>query len=53
MVLFILKNFSQDEEIQTIHLPIMFTAIVDLLDVSFELYRSKLPLISLVVPSAK
>ncbi|THV06503.1 hypothetical protein K435DRAFT_960479 [Dendrothele bispora CBS 962.96] len=32
MVLFILKTFSQDEEIQIIHLPLIFTAIVDLLD---------------------
>lgn len=34
MALFILKTFVQDEEIQTIHLPIIFAGIVDLLDVS-------------------
>jgi len=33
MVLFILKTFSQDEEIQTIHLPIVFSAIMDIVDV--------------------
>ncbi|KAK7025465.1 hypothetical protein VNI00_015993 [Paramarasmius palmivorus] len=30
MVLFVLKTFSQDEEIQTIHLPLIFTAVLDL-----------------------
>jgi hypothetical protein len=35
MTLFILKTFSvQDEEVQTIHLPIVFSAIVEALDVS-------------------
>jgi len=34
MALFILKSFTQDEEIQSIHLPIVFTALVDLLSVS-------------------
>lgn len=33
MVSFILETFSQDEEIQTIHLPIAFSAIVDVLNV--------------------
>lgn len=33
MVQFILKAFSQDEEVQTIHLPIIFAAIMDLVDV--------------------
>ncbi|KAG5652198.1 hypothetical protein H0H81_005933 [Sphagnurus paluster] len=32
MVQFILKNFSQDDEIQTIHLPIILVAILDLVD---------------------
>lgn len=34
MVQFILKTFAQDEEIQTIHLPIIFAAILDIVDVS-------------------
>jgi hypothetical protein len=33
MVLFILRTFAQEEEIQTIHLPIIFASITDLLDV--------------------
>lgn len=33
MIQFILKNFAQDEEIQTIHLPIIFGAILDIVDV--------------------
>lgn len=33
MASFILKAFAQDEEIQTIHLPIVFVAILDILDV--------------------
>lgn len=37
MVQFILKTFSQDEEIQTIHLPVIFAAIVDLLHASRSL----------------
>lgn len=37
MVQFILKNFAQDEEIQTIHLPIIFGAILDIVDVSQQL----------------
>ncbi|KAF5380337.1 hypothetical protein D9757_007927 [Collybiopsis confluens] len=36
MVLFILKTFSQDEEIQTIHLPIIFAALVDMLDIRLK-----------------
>ncbi|KAF8640453.1 hypothetical protein AX17_000117 [Amanita inopinata Kibby_2008] len=32
MVLFVLKSFSQDEEIVTIHLPILYSAIVDFVD---------------------
>ncbi|KAL0565856.1 hypothetical protein V5O48_016166, partial [Marasmius crinis-equi] len=31
MVLFVLTTFAQDEEIQTIHLPLIFSAILDLL----------------------
>lgn len=34
MVLFMLKTFTQDEEVQTIHLPLIFSAIVDLLEVN-------------------
>ncbi|KAG7099897.1 hypothetical protein E1B28_001698 [Marasmius oreades] len=30
MVIFVLTTFTQDEEIQTIHLPLIFTAILDL-----------------------
>jgi hypothetical protein len=38
MAVFILKTFSvQDEEIQTIHLPVVFSAIVEALDVSTQL----------------
>lgn len=34
MTVFILKTFSsQDEEIQAIHLPVVFSAIVDILNV--------------------
>ncbi|KAK7464504.1 hypothetical protein VKT23_006673 [Stygiomarasmius scandens] len=47
MVLFILKNFSQDEEIQTIHLPIMFTAIVDLLDFQVQNDNTKASCLSM------
>lgn len=31
-----LHTFSQDEEIQTIHLPVIFAAIVDLIDVCYD-----------------
>ena len=33
MGLFVLRTFAQDEEIQTIHLPIVFTAILDIVNV--------------------
>ncbi|KAJ6523556.1 Dopey, N-terminal-domain-containing protein [Mycena capillaripes] len=36
MVLFILRNFPQEEEIQTIHLPIIFASITDLLDIQIQ-----------------
>ncbi|KAF7303085.1 Dopey-N domain-containing protein [Mycena kentingensis (nom. inval.)] len=36
MVLFILKTFSQDEEVQTIHLPILFAGLVDLLNIQIK-----------------
>ncbi|KAG6841563.1 hypothetical protein C0991_009598 [Blastosporella zonata] len=36
MVQFILKTFAQDEEIQTIHLPIIFAAILDLIDLQIQ-----------------
>ncbi|KAJ7610904.1 Dopey, N-terminal-domain-containing protein [Roridomyces roridus] len=36
MVLFILRNFVQDEEIQTIHLPIIFASLADLLDIQIQ-----------------
>ncbi|KAG6851405.1 hypothetical protein H0H93_005803 [Arthromyces matolae] len=34
MVHFILKTFAQDDEMQTIHLPIIFTSILDLINVT-------------------
>lgn len=48
MTTFVLNTFSQDEEIQTIHLPIVFAAIMDVLEVessryslsSFDLFQS-------------
>ncbi|KAJ7750196.1 Dopey, N-terminal-domain-containing protein [Mycena metata] len=36
MVLFILRTFVQEEEIQTIHLPIIFASITDLLDIQIQ-----------------
>jgi len=47
MVQFVLEAFSQDEEIQTIHLPIIFAAIMDLLDlqVQTDAARSSSPLV--------
>ncbi|KAJ7755024.1 Dopey, N-terminal-domain-containing protein [Mycena maculata] len=36
MVLFILSTFVQEEEIQTIHLPIIFASIADLLDIQIQ-----------------
>ncbi|KAJ7269339.1 Dopey, N-terminal-domain-containing protein [Mycena haematopus] len=36
MVLFILRTFPQEEEIQTIHLPIIFASITDLLDIQIQ-----------------
>ncbi|KAJ6520217.1 Dopey, N-terminal-domain-containing protein [Mycena sanguinolenta] len=36
MVLFILRTFPQDEEIRTIHLPIIFASITDLLDIQIQ-----------------
>jgi hypothetical protein len=38
MVLFILRTFPQEEEIQTIHLPVIFASIADLLDVRRPLF---------------
>ncbi|KAF8215761.1 Dopey, N-terminal-domain-containing protein [Mycena galopus ATCC 62051] len=36
MVLFLLRTFPQEEEIQTIHLPIIFASITDLLDIQIQ-----------------
>ncbi|KNZ76347.1 Protein dopey [Termitomyces sp. J132] len=36
MIQFLLKTFSQDDEIQTIHLPIIFAAILDLIDIRVQ-----------------
>ncbi|RDB28675.1 Protein dopey [Hypsizygus marmoreus] len=36
MVLFILTTFAQDQEIQTIHLPIVFAAILDIIDLQIK-----------------
>ncbi|KAJ7687383.1 Dopey, N-terminal-domain-containing protein [Mycena rosella] len=36
MVLFILRTFAQEEEIQTIHLPIIFASLTDLLDIQIK-----------------
>ncbi|KAJ7070662.1 Dopey, N-terminal-domain-containing protein [Mycena amicta] len=36
MVLFILRTFSQDEEVQTIHLPIIFASLADLVDIQVQ-----------------
>ncbi|KAJ7116821.1 Dopey, N-terminal-domain-containing protein [Mycena crocata] len=36
MVLFILRTFAQEEEIQTIHLPIIFASLTDLLDIQIQ-----------------
>ncbi|KAF8079121.1 Dopey, N-terminal-domain-containing protein [Lyophyllum atratum] len=36
MVQFILKTFAQDDEIQTIHLPIIFAAILDIIDLQVQ-----------------
>ncbi|KAG5643542.1 hypothetical protein DXG03_000683 [Asterophora parasitica] len=36
MVLFILKNFAQDDEIQTIHLPIIFAGILDIINLQVQ-----------------
>ncbi|KAG6817586.1 hypothetical protein H0H87_006963 [Tephrocybe sp. NHM501043] len=36
MVQFVLKTFAQDDEIQTIHLPIIFAAILDLIDLQIQ-----------------
>lgn len=37
MMAFILNSFAQDEEITTLHLPIAYTGIVDVVDVSVTL----------------
>ncbi|KAF8167553.1 Dopey, N-terminal-domain-containing protein [Crassisporium funariophilum] len=37
IVHFILESFSHDEEVQTIHLPVIFAALVDLLDHQVEI----------------
>ncbi|KAG6874376.1 hypothetical protein C0995_015112 [Termitomyces sp. Mi166 len=46
MVRFLLKTFAQDDEIQTIHLPIIFAAILDLIDVQVrgDVSRASSPL---------
>ncbi|KAG6877602.1 hypothetical protein C0993_005728 [Termitomyces sp. T159_Od127] len=36
MAQFLLKTFSQDDEIQTIHFPIIFAAVLDLIDVQVQ-----------------
>ncbi|KAK7063885.1 dopey-N domain-containing protein [Favolaschia claudopus] len=36
MALFVLRNFPQEEEIQTIHLPVIFASITDLLDIQVQ-----------------
>ncbi|KAJ7204429.1 Dopey, N-terminal-domain-containing protein [Mycena pura] len=41
MALFILRTFPQEEEIQTIHLPIIFTSLTDLLDIETQRNVSK------------
>ncbi|KAJ3739812.1 Dopey, N-terminal-domain-containing protein [Lentinula detonsa] len=41
MMLFILKTFSQDEEVQTIHFPLIFAALVDLLEIQIARDPSK------------
>ncbi|KAJ4470942.1 Dopey, N-terminal-domain-containing protein [Lentinula aciculospora] len=41
MMLFILKTFLQDEEVQTIHFPLIFSAVVDLLQIQVEQDPSK------------
>ncbi|KAF9067320.1 Dopey, N-terminal-domain-containing protein [Rhodocollybia butyracea] len=41
MVLFILRTFSQDEEAQTVHFPLMFSAVMDLLDIQLKQDPSK------------
>ncbi|KAJ3809392.1 Dopey, N-terminal-domain-containing protein [Lentinula aff. lateritia] len=41
MILFILNTFSQDEEVQTIHFPLIFAAVVDLLEIQVERDPSK------------
>jgi hypothetical protein len=37
MMAFILNSFAQDEEITTLHLPIVYAGIVDVVDVSITL----------------
>ncbi|CAA7265849.1 unnamed protein product [Cyclocybe aegerita] len=41
LIRFILKSFSQDEEVQTIHLPVVFSAIIDLMAVEIQTDPSK------------
>ncbi|KAJ3516253.1 hypothetical protein NLJ89_g1234 [Agrocybe chaxingu] len=41
LIRFILKSFSQDEEVQTIHLPVVFSAIIDLMAVEIQTNPSK------------
>ncbi|KAF7307364.1 Dopey-N domain-containing protein [Mycena indigotica] len=41
MILFVLKTFVQDEEVRTIHLPIIFASLVDLVDIEIQLNREK------------
>ncbi|KAG6813245.1 hypothetical protein H0H92_012882 [Tricholoma furcatifolium] len=47
LVQFVLKTFAQDEEIQTIHLPIIFAAVLDLIDfqVQADASRASTPLL--------
>ncbi|KAJ6623058.1 Dopey, N-terminal-domain-containing protein [Mycena sp. CBHHK59/15] len=43
MFLFILRTFVQEEEIQTIHLPIIFASLTDLLDIQIQQSVSRTP----------
>ncbi|KAF7302659.1 Dopey-N domain-containing protein [Mycena chlorophos] len=41
MVLFVLRTFVQDEEVRTIHLPIIFASLVDLVDIQVQTSAAK------------
>ncbi|KAI5833359.1 hypothetical protein K523DRAFT_343112 [Schizophyllum commune Tattone D] len=41
LTVFVLKSFAQDEEMQTIHLPILFAAIVDVIHMHLQEHHSK------------